>query len=159
MKAKIRLKPQLFQNKIHVKKSSMHGYGVFAGKALKKGEIIEECYFILSKGGDDVIQDFYFDAKGRSALFLGFGSIYNHAEKPNADYNIKVKKRLAVIKAKRDIKKGEEIFVSYGDKWFSSRGWEAKSVEHDSSKKPKKKTKAKRRTKAKSRTKAKRRTR
>ena len=116
------MKAKLFQNKLVVKKSSLHGYGVFAEKTIKKGEKIEECYVIISKGGDKTLEDFYFDAKGKYALFTGFGSIYNHSDEPNADYVINIKKRLATLKAERTIPKGKEIFVSYGEEWFSSRG-------------------------------------
>jgi uncharacterized protein len=116
------MKTKLFQNKIYVKKSSTHGYGVFAGKTFKKGEKIEECYIIISRGGDKVLEDFYFDVKGKYGVFTGFGSIYNHSEDANADYTISVKNRCATIKAYRTIRKDEEIFVSYGDKWFSDRG-------------------------------------
>ncbi len=66
-------KKGLFQGEIVVKKSTVHGYGVFALKDFRKGEKIEECYFILSKGGDKVLEDFYFDAKGKYAIFTGFG--------------------------------------------------------------------------------------
>ena len=122
---------KLFQNKLIVKKSSLHnsGYGVFAGKTIRKKELIEECYVVISRGGDKVLQDFYFDAKkGKSALFLGFGSIYNHSEEPNADYTINKRKRIATIKAKRTIRKGEEIFLYYGYQWFSSRKWKPKKA-------------------------------
>lgn len=113
---------KLFLNDIYVKKSPPQGYGVFAGKKIRKGELIEECYFILSKGGDKAMEDFYFDAQGKNALFLGYGSIYNHSDDPNADYIINIKKRITTIRAERTIQKGEEIFLSYGDDWFSSRG-------------------------------------
>ncbi len=115
------MKNKLFLNKIYVKKSPPQGYGVFAGKKLRKGELIEECYFILSKGGDKAMDDFYFDAKGKNALFLGYGSIYNHSDDANADYVLNLKKRTTTIRADRTIQKGEEIFLSYGDDWFSSR--------------------------------------
>lgn len=120
------MKKQLFQNKLIVKKSSLHGYGVFAGKRIRKNEIIEECYMILTKGKDKGLEDYYFDATGKDGVLLGFGSIYNHSEDPNADYRIYTKKRLAVIKAERTIAKGEEIFITYGDEWFSDRGFKAK---------------------------------
>ncbi len=121
------MKGKLFQNKLVVKKSPMHGFGVFAGKTIKKGEKIEECYIIISKrGGDKALEDYYFDAKGKNAVFLGFGSIYNHSDNPNADYTINQKKRIATIKASETIPKGKEIFVSYGEEWFSSRGLKAK---------------------------------
>jgi SET domain-containing protein len=120
------MKKMLFQNKIQVKKSQTHGYGVYAEKTFKKGDLIEECYIIISKGGDKTLEDFYFDAQGKYAVFTGYGSIYNHSDDANADYKINVKKRLATIKADRIIRKGEEIFVSYGEEWFSSRGIKAK---------------------------------
>ena len=120
------MKRQLFQNKLLVKKSSLHGYGVFAEKTLKKGEIIEECYMIITRGGDKGLEDFYFDAKGKYAIFTGFGIIYNHSDDPNADYHINTKKRLVTIKAARTIRKGEEICLSYGEDWFSSRGLKVK---------------------------------
>lgn len=78
-------------------------------------------------GGDKKLEDFYFDVKGKYAFFTGYGSIYNHSDDPNVDYIINAKKRIATIKADRTIQKDEEIFVSYGDKWFSSRGWKAKN--------------------------------
>ena len=142
------MKTQLFQSKIYVKKSSTHGYGVFAGKTFKKGEKIEECYIIVSRrGGDKVLEDFYFDVNGKYGVFTGFGSIYNHSEDANADYLINEKNRCATIKAYRPIRKGEEIFVSYGDEWFSDRGFKPKGEEVKKVKKVKKKTKKSKKSK------------
>jgi hypothetical protein len=122
------MKKRLIQKKLYVKESTTHGYGVFAGKPFKKGEIIEECYMIVSRGGDRTLEDYYFDAKGKYALLTGFGSIYNHSDDPNADYHINIKKSIATIKADKTIRKGEEIFVSYGDEWFKSRKIKPKKV-------------------------------
>ncbi len=121
------MKKRLFQNKIVVKKSSTHGYGVFAEKTIKKGEIIEECYIIISKGGDKALEDYYFDVNKKYAIFTGFGIIYNHSDDPNADYKINAKRKLVTIKADRTIHKNEEIFLSYGEEWFSSRGLKSKN--------------------------------
>lgn len=118
------MKIGLYQNKIFVKKSRMHGYGVFAGKKIRKGEKIEECYVLISKGGDKTLEDYYFDVKakqGRYALFTGYGSIYNHSNEPNAEYFINARKRIATIIATTTIQEGEEIYVSYGEEWFTSR--------------------------------------
>jgi SET domain-containing protein len=126
------MKAKLFQNKLILQKSKAHGYGVFAGKNMKKGELLEECYFILTKGGDKTLDDFYFEAKGKGqykyALFTGFGIVYNHSDEPNGDYFINIKNRVTTFKAKKDIKKGEEIFISYGDEWFSSRHKKFKKI-------------------------------
>lgn len=119
---------KLFVNKIIVKKSSRHGFGIFAEKKIRKGEIIEECYFLLTRGRDDDLEDYYFVAKKRKyALLLGYGSIYNHSDTdPNAVYSINMTRRVATIKANRDIRKGEEILISYGENWFKSRGLKSK---------------------------------
>jgi hypothetical protein len=122
------MKKKLYQNKLIVQKSPTHGYGVFAGKTIKKGEIIEECYMIISRGGDRVLEDYYFDAKGKYAIFTGFGVIYNHSEEPNGDYFINVKRRLVTIKATEKIPKGKEIFISYGEDWFSTRNIKPKQL-------------------------------
>lgn len=120
------MKKQLFQNKLIVKKSSLHGYGVFAGKNFKKGEIIEECYIISTRGGDKKLQDYYFKVNNNYGIFTGFGIIYNHSDDPNADYFINAKRKLVTFKADRAIRKGEEIHISYGEKWFSSRNKKSK---------------------------------
>jgi SET domain-containing protein len=125
------MKKQLFVNKVVVKKSSTHGYGVFAAKTFKKGEIIEECYIIISRGGDRKLEDYYFDVNGKYGLFTGFGIIYNHSDDPNADYHINAKRKLTTFKANRTIKKGEEIFISYGEEWFSSRNMKEKKPRED----------------------------
>lgn len=123
------MKGAVFQNKLIVKKSSLHGFGVFAGKNYKKNEKIEECIIIIvpkRNSSNKILDDYYFDTKKKYALLTGFGSIYNHADEPNADYSINLRKRIATIKAIQPIKKGEEIFVSYGDEWFKSRGLKPK---------------------------------
>ena len=142
------MKKKLAQNKLVVKKSPTHGYGVFARKSMRKGEIIEECYIILTKGKDKALEDYYFDAKGKDALLTGFGIIYNHSDDDNADYKINVTRRLATFIALKPIKKGEEIFISYGEEWFSSRGMrKAKHQQKVTAKKKKKVTAKKRKSK------------
>jgi SET domain-containing protein len=121
------MKSKLLQNKIIVKKSSIHGYGVFAEKAFKKGETVEECYALLTRVEDDILGDYYFYIRGKNGLLLGYGSIYNHSEEPNIDYTYNSKHQIMVLKANRPIKKGEELFVSYGDEWFKSRDIVAKN--------------------------------
>ena len=122
------MKGKLFLNKISVQKSTTHGYGVFADKNIKKGELIEECYVLLARGKDKPLENFYFDGDGKYVLLLGYGCIYNHSDEPNADYVISMKRRVARIKAERNIRKGEEIFISYGDEWFTTRNTKPKKL-------------------------------
>lgn len=123
------MKKQLFRGKVFVKRSSTHGYGVFADKTFKKGELIEECYIVITRGGDKGLEDFYFDVNGKHGIFTGFGILYNHSEDPNADYTYNSRRKLAKIKADRTIKKGEEIFISYGDEWFKDRRKKPKELQ------------------------------
>src|SRR4029079_9305482 len=103
----------LYQNKIYVKKSKTHGYGVFAGKNIKKGEVIEQCYIIISRRGfDKALEDYYFDVNGKYGVFFGYGCIYNHSDDQNADYRFATKRKVATFKANRSIKKDEEILIS-----------------------------------------------
>jgi SET domain-containing protein len=134
---------KLFQNELWVKKSPIHGFGVFAGKDIRKGEKIEECYFILSDCKDDIVYDFIFDAGGRSALILGYGSLYNHSDNPNVDYVINRRTKIATFTAERAIKKGEELFISYGEEWFSTRDNVKKKEVSDKKTKQKKTVKKK----------------
>lgn len=135
------MKKQLFRGKVVVKRSPTHGYGVFAEKTFKKGELLEECYILITKGGDKGLEDFYFDVSGKYGIFTGFGILYNHSEDPNADYTYNTKRRLAIIKANRTIRKGEEIFISYGDDWFKDRNVKPVELNKQKSKKKTKKKK------------------
>lgn len=115
------MKPVLFVNHVKVRPSPIHGYGVFAEKRINKGEIVEECYFLLTQGNEEDLEDYYFDVEGSNAILLGYGSIYNHADQPNTYYRYDTQSRVAIITAKVSIEKGEEIFISYGEGWFESR--------------------------------------
>ncbi len=123
------MKTQLFQNKLSVKKSLIHGYGVFAEADIHAGDIVEECHAILTESQDRVLIDYLFAADGvRSALLMGFGGIYNHSEEPNLGYIFDEENCLIIFKAKRDIQMGEELLISYGKDWFSGRALPIKKM-------------------------------
>lgn len=111
-------------DKIYVAKSGINnaGRGVYAKVRIKKRELIERCPVIevpkndVSNLKESILVNYYFyyGAKNeRLAIALGFGSIYNHSYEPNATYKKKPKEKVIDFIALRDIKKGEEITVSY----------------------------------------------
>lgn len=118
----------LVQNNIVVKPSNIHGFGVFAKKNIVTGQIIEECYTLLTQVEDDALINYFFEANEFSAIPLGFGCIYNHSDKPNASYGFDAERQLMIYKAKRYIRAGEEIFISYGKTWFDGRPFSKKKV-------------------------------
>jgi len=111
-------------DKIYIGKSRIPkaGRGVFAKRDIKKGEIIEKCPLIevpehdTSNLKDSILVTYFFyygQNKERLAIALGFGSIYNHSDKPNAKFKIKQAKKTIDFVALYDIKKDEEITFNY----------------------------------------------
>lgn len=116
------VKSVLQRKELYVKKSAIHGYGVFAGTDIHKDEIIEECYTLLVPKKTPDLIDYIFKADDNSsALPLGCGPIYNHASQPNADFIYDPENQVMTFKALESIKSGEEILISYGTDWFVSR--------------------------------------
>ncbi len=106
--------------------SPVHGRGMFASRDIRRGEVIEIVPVVLFKRDDvkpgTIIRDYDIDyADGvHTAMMLGYGAVYNHRNDNSADWTFKDDKTM-IITANRDIKKGAEIFVSYGDGYWRHR--------------------------------------
>lgn len=111
----------LERSSIVVKKSPIHGYGVFADQLFQEGDVIEECYVLLTEKNTLPFSDYYFWNGEYNLLALGDGSIFNHSDHPNAVYTYDVDRQVMVFKAKESIQPDSEILISYGQTWFSSR--------------------------------------
>ncbi len=106
--------------------SPVHGRGMFATRDIQKGEVIEEVPVVLFVRDDvkqgTIIRDYdieYTDGV-HSAMMLGYGAVYNHSDDNSADWTFRDDKTL-IVKANRSIKKGDEIFVSYGAGYWNHR--------------------------------------
>lgn len=98
------------------------GRGVFAGRDIKKGKIVEICPIIevpkhdASNLAESILVTYFFyfgKNKDRLVIALGFGSVYNHSYKPNAKYKISLREKTLGFIALKDIKKDDEITVNY----------------------------------------------
>ncbi|SJZ50187.1 SET domain-containing protein-lysine N-methyltransferase [Sediminibacterium ginsengisoli] len=124
-------------SKIEIRKSPVHGFGIFAREKIFAGELIEQAK-LLKLGyrqkaqHDDVINDYVWGNKSctctecqtygvKQYLALGFGSIYNHADKPNTHKNIDFPRQLISFTAATDIDADNEIFTHYGAKYWLLR--------------------------------------
>jgi uncharacterized protein len=101
-----------------------HGRGVIATAEIAAGETIEVCP-ILELGEADAsgLLDDYTVSLGENpgyALLLGYGSLYNHSDEPNAEYLVEADDAYAFV-ALRDIAAGEQITISYGEEWWTTR--------------------------------------
>lgn len=109
--------------KIYVDKSPIHGWGVFAKEFISAGEIFEECPLLklpINVGEvSSILLDYRFnwpqgDTWEEQVVSLGFGSLYNHSDTPNAYWRSNLDKKTFEFVSFRDIEVGEEIFVWYG---------------------------------------------
>lgn len=102
-------------------RSSKYGRGVFAKNAISKGSIIETCPVILlpdnfeNSETEAQLERFQFNwINGLKCLALGFGSIYNHSENPNALFLPNYENKTIVFIALENISADQEIFTDYG---------------------------------------------
>ncbi len=94
--------------------------GIFADQDIREGEIIEECPVILVPNNEieDLAKtvmtkyEFVWDSE-HEAVVLGYGSLYNHDKEPNAEFEHDFEKKTMIFRALRDIKKDEELLISY----------------------------------------------
>lgn len=109
--------------KIYVDKSPVHGWGVFAKEMIESGEVFEECPVLtlpINVGEvSSLLLDYRFNwPQGETweeqVCALGFGSLYNHSDTPNAFWRSNLEKRTFEFVATKNIPVGEEIFVWYG---------------------------------------------
>jgi SET domain-containing protein len=116
---------KLIQN-VNVGLSPVHRFGVYAVADIDKGDVFEECPFIITGEEEKhptIVQEYLFsgDTSKNTLIVFGYGSIYNHSKKNNADYFHDEKLDVISFYARKKIKKGEEIFVNYGSKYWKSR--------------------------------------
>lgn len=116
-----KLTPVLPDN-LFVARTPDKGRAVFTSKLIAKGETIEVAPMIVFSAqdrasiDDTFLYEYYFEwgNKGKKgALALGFGSLYNHSYKPNAQYLPDFDLNVLEFRAVRDIEPGEEITVNY----------------------------------------------
>jgi hypothetical protein len=126
-------------SKVEVRRSPVHGYGVFAKEDIQAGELIEQSK-LLKLGwrshynNDPVLKDYVWGNRKckcdeckthgvHQYLALGFGSLYNHSEAPNTKKKNDFAAEIITITAIEPIAKDQEIFVSYGHKYFIIRNF------------------------------------
>jgi hypothetical protein len=108
--------------KIEIKMSPGKGLGVFAKEKIQMGEIIETCPLIsISKEGD-ILPDHRFlypkNTIEEYVIVLGYGSMYNHSNNPNADWKNHPEYKAFNFIAIKDIEVGEEICTYYGGEGY-----------------------------------------
>ena len=110
------------RSKVEVKPSLGRGRGVFATHPISCNELIESCPVIAFepkyKAAFEAtpLYDYLYgwsDDCREVAIALGYGSLYNHSDEPNAVYHTNRSRHAIDFIATKVIAVGEEITISY----------------------------------------------
>jgi hypothetical protein len=120
--------PALPSNKPYRVGRSRTGLGLFATKPIKKGAKIVRYFGPLldsKKKKDDAIENKYlFELTNRwtidGSVRANVARYINHACRPNAESDVKPRKRKVVIRAIKNIEPGDEINYDYGTDYFKA---------------------------------------
>ena len=107
---------------------SRTGLGLFATKPIRKGTKIVRYFGPLldsKKKKDDAIENKYlFELNNRwtidGSVRKNVARYINHACKPNAESDVKPRKRKVIIRAIKNIEPGDEINYDYGTDYFKA---------------------------------------
>ncbi|MFT4749987.1 MAG: SET domain-containing protein [Neolewinella sp.] len=119
---------------LYLAPSLLGGRGVFTGAEIPAGTTIELAPVILLSAGDRKVvhkthlHDYYFQWDGdRAAIALGYGSLYNHSDGANAEFELDYDFDQIRFVAVQNIPAGAEITTDYrtGDPemklWFEKK--------------------------------------
>jgi hypothetical protein len=120
--------PAIPSNKPYRVGRSKTGLGLFATKPIKKGAKIVRYFGPLldsKKKKDDAIENKYlFELTNRwtidGSVRANIARYINHGCRPNAESDVKPRKRKVVIRAIKNIEPGEEINYDYGTDYFKA---------------------------------------
>ncbi|MGB1247423.1 MAG: SET domain-containing protein [Chitinophagales bacterium] len=112
----------LIISQLHIKETEKRGRGVFATATIEKGTLLETSPVIVlnhedtEKIHETYLHDYYFSwgkYQMKSAIALGYVSIYNHMINPNCYYECNYEAETISVYSRRKIEKNEELCINY----------------------------------------------
>lgn len=106
------------------------GRGVFTSENIAAGTVLESSPVIVMSAADRLLldktplHDYIFEwgeGKDQCCMALGYVPVYNHSFESNCEYEMDFSNRQVSIKAIRDIRAGEELFINYNGDWNNSK--------------------------------------
>ncbi len=110
--------------KSYVDRSKIHGFGLFAAEAIKKGDLIwrfdpridkvlsEKDFLSLPKLNQDFVMHYCYKTEGKYVICGDDGRYVNHSDNPNTE-GMESEDGYGITIASRDIEKGQEITGNY----------------------------------------------
>jgi SET domain-containing protein len=114
-------------HKLEIRKSPISGWGVFAKEKIESFEILEKCPLLTLPVGvdsnDPLLENYRFGWPAQKkwekyVLALGWGSLYNHSDSPNARWIGCETPDIFIFQSISSIEKDQEILVSYGQSYI-----------------------------------------
>jgi len=109
------------------RRSKRGGYGVFAEQSFKRGEIVDQCKYVvvLRETLPNELLDYVYDGEVPEYVnvVLGNGMLFNHARKANLDYCLG-SGHTFIFRSIKSIKLGDELTHDYGKRWWAGRSGE-----------------------------------
>ena len=108
--------------KLYIVNSKEKGKGVHAAVDFTQQDVIEVCHVIILQEPDlktihnTHLHDYYFlwgQAQKQAAIALGYGSLYNHSEDPNAEIVFDYDQETIDFICIKTIEPGDEITIDY----------------------------------------------
>lgn len=106
----------MIKDKVEVRKSKVHGNGVFATNDFNIGETVvvnQVITFKNKKLNDDLIIYCYKWKDNDVCIFIGEGVFINSSKNPNVKVELDFNNKLARFIAINPINKGDELFYNY----------------------------------------------
>ncbi len=106
------------------------GRGVFTYENIEKGTLIEIAPVIVMSSDErtlldkTLLHDYIFEwgeTSEQCCMALGYVPVYNHSYSSNCEHEMDFNNGLIGIRAVRDIKAGEELFINYNGDWNDSK--------------------------------------
>ncbi|MCC5830564.1 MAG: SET domain-containing protein-lysine N-methyltransferase [Phycisphaeraceae bacterium] len=112
---------------LEIRRSPLHGLGVFTAEPIPAGHIIEQSPCLpLEQGWEKmptVLNHYLFawpyEGDGRAVGF-GIASLFNHGQPPNVTWATLTKTQRLEFRAARDIQPGEELLIDYGPEFWQN---------------------------------------
>jgi SET domain-containing protein len=94
------------------------GRGVYAERSFEQGQIVEVCPVVVLEAElrslPEPLRRIFFNwREGQYAMALGYGSIYNHADEPNLEFERDFETLVMRFTAVRRIERGEQLTINY----------------------------------------------
>ncbi|HMU46257.1 MAG TPA: SET domain-containing protein [Chitinophagaceae bacterium] len=115
---------------LFIEQSDLRDRGVFTSEDIKAGTIIEISPVIIMSSEErklldqTTLHDYIFEwdsDKNQCCMALGYIAVYNHSYTSNCEYEMDFEHRLIQVKAVKDIKAGEELFINYNGDWNNDK--------------------------------------